>query len=68
MAYHNISGEVVEILTKYDLLVQEESVCFTENGRYFGTDYQGGKIAEGRADSVNDCQVGLIKCCLLKRF
>jgi hypothetical protein len=25
--------------------------------RYSGTDYQGGKIAEGRAGSVEDCQV-----------
>ena len=29
--------------------------------RYSGTDYQGGKVAEGMAASVQDCQVGALQ-------
>ena len=50
-------GHVVDLLKNYSLLdVNRSPDCFLSDTRYTGTDFQGGKITEGFAETVQDCQ------------
>jgi len=51
-------GEAVQILRDFQLLqTNREPDCFVQNARYTASDYQGGTLVEGIAQSTKECQL-----------
>lgn len=51
-------GEAVQILRDFELLeTNRESDCYVQDARYSGSDYQGGTLVEGIAQSAQECQM-----------